>query len=71
LSLIFEWRKKQKPPEPVIHLDLIAVDIKQAGEALCQFIIDINVEVLNVVGSRASQNERIYSAVFEIVGNIL
>jgi hypothetical protein len=57
--------------KPVIHLDLIAVDIKQAGVALHQFIIDKNVEVLNVAGSRASNDERVYGAVFEIVDSVL
>ena len=47
------------------------MDIKQAEAALRQFIIDNDVEVLNVAGSRASSDERIYGAVFKIVDNVL
>ena len=57
--------------KPVIHLDLLTVDIEQAGAALRQFIIDYNVGVLNIAGSRASKDERIYRAVFEILDNVL
>ena len=47
------------------------MDIEQAEVALRQFIIDNIVEVLNVAGSRASKDEGIYGATFEIVGNVL
>ena len=57
--------------KPVLHLDLITVDIEQAEVALRQFIIDNIVEVLNVAGSRASKDEGIYGATFEIVGNVM
>ena len=57
--------------KPVIHLNLITMDIKQAEAALRQFIIDNDVEVLNVAGSRASSDGRIYGAVFKVVDNVL
>ena len=57
--------------KPVIHLDLLTVDIEQAGAALRQFIIDYNVGVLNIAGSRASKDERIYGTAFEILEDVL
>jgi predicted Rossmann fold nucleotide-binding protein DprA/Smf involved in DNA uptake len=57
--------------KPVIHIDLKALDSGEAVTALLQFVKKNNVEVLNVAGSRASKDERIYGAVFEIVGNVL
>ncbi len=64
-------KKAVENGKPVIHLDLLTVDIEQAGAALSQFIIDNNIEVLNVAGARASKDERIYGTVFEIVDNVL
>ncbi len=57
--------------KPVIHIDLKALDSGEAVTALLQFVKKNNVEVLNVAGSRASGDERIYGAVFEIVDNVL
>ena len=62
-------KKAIEHDKPVLHLDLITVDIEQAGVALRQFIIENNVEVLNVTGSRASKDERIYIAVIEIISS--
>jgi len=56
--------------KPVLHLDLISTDIGGAVRTLQQFIQDYNIEILNVAGPRASEDEKIYGTVFEMVNGL-
>ncbi len=65
-------RKKAKEHEkPVIHLDLVTHNTEKAAISLRQFIEGNSIEVLNVAGSRASKDEKIYEAVFDALNSVL
>jgi len=64
-------KKAVEHDKQFIHLDLITLKIQEATTALQKFVEENNVEVLNVAGSRASKDERIYDTVFEVIGGML
>ena len=64
-------KKAVEHDKPFIHLDLTAIEIKGTVVALQGFIENNSIEVLNVAGSRASKDERIYNTVFEVIDGIL
>jgi hypothetical protein len=55
----------------VIHLDLITMDAEGAAIALQQFVEENGIEVLNVAGSRASKDEKIYNGVCQVLESAL
>ena len=60
-------KKAVEHGKTVIRLDRRRLDIKEAVTALQQFIEDNRIEVLNVAGSRASKDEKIYNTVQKIL----
>jgi hypothetical protein len=57
----------QKHEKPCLHLDLNKITSSEAGEQLRVWIQRNNIQVMNVAGSRASKDDKIYSAVKKIL----
>ncbi len=64
-------RKAIEHEKPVMHLDLMVLSIDDAVTTLQQFIKTNQLDVLNIAGSRASKDEEIYGAVFEVLCGVL
>jgi len=52
---------------PCLHLDLSLVDTEEARLAIEKWLNEEQIAILNVAGPRASGEERIYQAVFELL----
>ncbi len=57
--------------KPWLHINLERVEFQEAVTILADWLQDNKIEVLNVAGSRASKDSKIYDSVFFIVSNIL
>ncbi len=56
--------------KPVLHFDMLTHDVEGAVFLLHQFITENSIKVLNVAGSRASKDERIYEIAFSVIDRI-
>ena len=54
--------------KPWLHINLDEVSLIEAGTQLQNWVEQNNIQVMNVAGSRASNDEKIYSAVKKILG---
>ncbi len=57
--------------KPVLHLDMGKVGADDAGDMLKEFVEDNGIEVLNVAGSRASEDSLIYEKTFDVVEGVI
>ncbi|NTU72724.1 hypothetical protein HGB07_00935 [Candidatus Roizmanbacteria bacterium] len=64
-------KKAIEHSKPVLHLDMLDLNAERATTLLQQFIEGHNIEVLNIAGSRASKDKRIYEATFSVIEKIL
>ncbi len=64
-SLCAEWGK------PCRLIDLAAVSVRPAVDAILHFIAESRIAVLNVAGPRASEEPRAYEAAREVIGTLL
>ena len=63
-------KKAVEHDKPVLHLDMEKVRVDDAVELLKGFIDENRIGVLNIAGSRASEDSEIYDRTFEVVGGI-
>lgn len=64
-------KKAMEHCKPVLHLDMLVLDLERAVALLKGFIQENGIEVLNVAGSRASKDNQIYEATFSVIELIL
>ncbi len=57
--------------KPVVHINLSKLGAEEAALELNIFIRSNNIEVLNVAGSRASKDDQIYGAVFQLIDSTI
>ena len=57
----------RKHNRPWLHLDIAKLSIEQAAETVRSWIVERDVEVLNVAGPRQSSEPKIYDATFQIL----
>ena len=56
--------------KPFLHLNLDKISLAEASDILAAFIRDNEIEILNVAGSRASKDAKIYVAVKNILDTL-
>ena len=61
----------QRQGKPWIHLDFDQVPADRAAWTVFEWVRRHRIEVLNVAGSRASEDRRIYQQTYEAVGGLL
>ena len=61
----------QRHGKPWIHLDFDQVPADRVAETVSEWVCRHGIEVLNVAGSRASEDRRIYRHTYEAVGRLL
>jgi len=59
-----------KHNKPCLHVDLNEISIFEAAEQIIQWVLENRIEVLNITGSRASKDPKIYRAVHELLETI-
>lgn len=59
-----------KNNKPYLHIDLNETSIFEAAEQIIQWVMENRIGVLNIAGSRASKDPKIYRAVYEILETI-
>jgi hypothetical protein len=59
-----------KHKKPCLHIDLNETSIFEAAEQIIQWVLENRIEVLNIAGSRASKDPKIYRAVYELLETI-
>lgn len=64
-------KKAIEHSKPVLHLDMLDHNVEGAAALLQQFIQNHSIQVLNVAGSRASKDKKIYAATFSVIDEIL
>ena len=57
--------------KPFCHIDLLDQDIFEAALVLHSFLRENHIRVLNVAGPRASKDEKIYKAVFNLMEEVI
>ena len=63
-----EFAENQK--RPCLHIDLNETSTPEAAEQVIQWIFENHIGVLNIAGSRASKDPKIYSGVYELLETI-
>ena len=63
-----EFAENQK--RPYLHIDLNETAIFEAAEQIIQWVMENRIGVLNIAGSRASKDPKIYRAVYELLETI-
>lgn len=53
--------------KPVIYLDMGEIEVEAAVDMLSALILENQVEVLNVAGSRGSKDPNIYGKAFQVI----
>ena len=56
-----------KHNKPYLHIELNETSIFEAAEQINQWVLENRIEVLNIAGSRASKDPKIYRAVYELL----
>ena len=59
-----------KHNKPNLHIDLNETSIFEAAEQIIQWVMENRIEVLNIAGSKASKDPKIYRAVFELLETV-
>ena len=59
-----------KHNKPYLHIDLNETSIFEAAEQIIQWVPENHLGILNIAGSRASKDPKIYKAVYELLETI-
>ncbi|MCP3890815.1 MAG: hypothetical protein GY702_18375 [Desulfobulbaceae bacterium] len=63
-------KKAVEHGKPVIHLDMGKLSVEETSALLKNFVEDNDIEILNVAGSRASEDMLIYEKTFQVIETV-
>jgi hypothetical protein len=67
-KLTKQFAENQK--KPYLHVDLNETSVFEAAEQIIEWVLEDRIGVLNVAGSRASKDPKIYKAVYELLETV-
>ena len=66
-GILLTWELAKKHSKPCLHVDLLVKSVADGASLLRDWVMDREVRVLNVAGSRSRKDSKIYAAVKDLL----